>query len=831
MIVRYLACLVLSCLLVCIMLAGSEYICPALADVAAPAKTAINPKDGAEMLLIPAGDFLMGCTGAEKPSFDNELPQRTIMLDAYYIYKNDVTVGQYRKFCEATNRPMPKPPSFGWHDDHPMIIVSWDDATAYAQWASASLPTEAQWEKAARGTDGRLFPWGNEWDAAKCQCSKGGVIASGTAPAGSFPTGASPYGVMDMVGNVSQWCADWYDDSYYQHTDAKNPTGPKDGTTRAVRGSAWLDADARNWNLRVTHRSQANPATPSGRIGFRCVVLPATLTPQPAPGTTIAPVDTTATLKLTTNPPGATVLLDGVPQQQTTNCTLTIQLGVAKAKTVEVGLTLAGYQDEVYKITIERGKTLSGTITLKKKIEPAPPSMTPETAPPKTVEPAAKYFLQPVSTSKNDFSARLISVKDSLFFIDSSCIDGRVIVQFDDFLLPNAKYAKLTFNWSKLLNTDNLNIIRPPTEKELKEDTAHQAYGIYCKHDKAFLDSAVGTVQMRVPLAFAHVSFGAKDLNIQRQDGRLSTTMVNWEDGSVDLKFQGKVAIDDLVFIAYDALGTEVEKAEVRQNEDDASVYSVSFWGSIVRLDVYLGTEHLTGSYDIVASSPPDVFGKEAGPVKVTRYAVDGPALKSGDFTPETLKAQVKVTAVSETTSEENCPIVRLSLPQVLNSAYAMVDFGMPQLTDAKGNAVAYDPSYSYFDLARFTSDVQFTETKTPFAFATGSMKVRYPLKLTETILTIQQPTSGNLTAQFNGPIVKVKVPYLDKSYDLPEYLRNVRAFDATGRLLMPLERDGNDDEYAFWGKPVKVCVLTVDKWVTLDFPYHLPPAPKQPEK
>jgi len=176
------------------------------ADVSAPShqETKINSKDGSELILIPAGEFLMGSLDIDSQVVSNEKPQHKVYLDAYYIYKNDVTVAQYRVFCRVKRRKMPGLPDWA-KDDHPMICVTWDDAIAYAQWAGAALPTEAQWEKAARGQDGRLYPWGNAWDASKCQCSKVQWGDAGkTSPVGTFPSGASPYGVLDMVGNVEQ---------------------------------------------------------------------------------------------------------------------------------------------------------------------------------------------------------------------------------------------------------------------------------------------------------------------------------------------------------------------------------------------------------------------------------------------------------------------------------------------------------------------------------------------------------------------------------------------------------------------------------------------------
>jgi len=200
--------------------------------------TRINPKDGATMVYVPAGEFLMGSKDGEGQ--DDERPQHKVFLTGYWIYRTEVTVAQYKKFCQATGRVMATDPPWKWQDDHPVVNVFWDDAAAYAQWANAALPTEAQWEKAARGTDSRVYPWGNDWDGEKCQNSVGGKNAGKTAPVGSMPAGASPYGCLDMAGNVWEWCADWYDAGYYKNAPARNPTGPATGTTRVLRGGSWF---------------------------------------------------------------------------------------------------------------------------------------------------------------------------------------------------------------------------------------------------------------------------------------------------------------------------------------------------------------------------------------------------------------------------------------------------------------------------------------------------------------------------------------------------------------------------------------------------------------
>ncbi|MEI6519752.1 MAG: SUMF1/EgtB/PvdO family nonheme iron enzyme [bacterium] len=249
--------------------------------------TKLNSKDNAEMVLVPAGEFLMGTSDEEKmmllkakPSslysnidFTNECPQRKVELDAYYIYKTEVTVSQYRKFCEATKRDMPEEPSWKWHDTHPIVNVQWNDAKAYAVWAGVTLPTEAQWEKAARGTDGRIYPWGNVWEPKKCINSS--IINSNgeTLPVGSFPAGVSPYGCLDMAGNVWEWCEDWYDSDYYKIAPLKNPTGPDTGNVCVMRGG-WLN-EGYYFNYGIIRNACRTGLAPNYYYyggGFRCAI-------------------------------------------------------------------------------------------------------------------------------------------------------------------------------------------------------------------------------------------------------------------------------------------------------------------------------------------------------------------------------------------------------------------------------------------------------------------------------------------------------------------------------------------------------------------------------
>ena len=152
----------------------------------------INQKDGAMMVWVPAGEFKMGSLAGDLPikGLTESQAQRKVYLDGYWMYKYEVTVAQYRKFCKATGRTMPNVPRWGWKDDHPMVNADPVLAEAYAKWAGCRLPTEAEWEKAARGTDGRRYPWGNKWDVRKCVNSVKDRL-QGTKPVGSCPSADS----------------------------------------------------------------------------------------------------------------------------------------------------------------------------------------------------------------------------------------------------------------------------------------------------------------------------------------------------------------------------------------------------------------------------------------------------------------------------------------------------------------------------------------------------------------------------------------------------------------------------------------------------------------
>jgi formylglycine-generating enzyme required for sulfatase activity len=214
---------------------------------------------------VPAGPFRMG---SDRRGGADERPEHEVTLAAYWMDRDPVTNAQFRVFAEATafaGRAWREIPDFENKPDHPVVNVSWDDANAYAAWCGKRLPTEAEWEKAARGPDGRRYPWGDDWDADRCN-----VESRGTKPVGAFENGASPYGCRDMAGNVWDWCEDWYDANWYRAAErsAENPTGPTHGVSRVVRGGSWLLNPAL---ARAANRYHAPPRDQNDVLGFRLV--------------------------------------------------------------------------------------------------------------------------------------------------------------------------------------------------------------------------------------------------------------------------------------------------------------------------------------------------------------------------------------------------------------------------------------------------------------------------------------------------------------------------------------------------------------------------------
>ncbi len=239
------------------------------------------------MCLVPAGPFLRG--SPEGYGMPEERPQRTVALSAFELDTLPVTFGDFQAFVDAqgyAREELWSPegwafaraeglvrPRFQGEPEwahvagsaQPVCGVSWFEAEAYARFAGKRLPTEAEWEKAARGTDGRRYPWGDDWDERRAS-SRGGPIRA-APPVGSFPLGASPYGALDLAGGLWEWCSDWFHPDYYAAAPAENPPGPQSGLMRVARGGAWNCVPLLN---RTANRNAWKPTARFSNLGFRC---------------------------------------------------------------------------------------------------------------------------------------------------------------------------------------------------------------------------------------------------------------------------------------------------------------------------------------------------------------------------------------------------------------------------------------------------------------------------------------------------------------------------------------------------------------------------------
>ena len=262
----------LGCLLAMALLYPAESTAGILEQLRKPRPSSeLQVHSDVPMIMIPEGVFRMGADGTD--ALEDEKPQHEVWLSRFEIDRHEVTTGHYAEFLASTKRPAPwqwESLDLSQHGDRPVIGVSWFDADAYCRWRGTRLPTEAEWEKAARGTDGRLFPWGNhspQEETANFGLGARFSYSQVLAPVERYEQGRSPYGLYQMAGNAGEWVADWYGAHYYENGPRQNPSGPDAGAFRVVRGGSWSDLPK---YLLTYGRFKLPPETRNSYTGFRC---------------------------------------------------------------------------------------------------------------------------------------------------------------------------------------------------------------------------------------------------------------------------------------------------------------------------------------------------------------------------------------------------------------------------------------------------------------------------------------------------------------------------------------------------------------------------------
>ena len=263
--------LVLSAVVLAI-LAGTWSMSAAQLDRLRKSKSFMTtPPAEAPMVEIPAGEFMMGSDGSQ--ALEDERPLHQVWVGSFSMDLHEVATARYAEFLTATHRLEPwqwNTVDLSQHGDRPVIGVDWSDADAYCRWKGKRLPTEAEWEKSARGTDGRLYPWGNQVprkDLANFALGARFSYSQVLMPVQSYAQGKSPYGLYHMAGNVWEWVQDWYAINYYEVSPERNPQGPEEGQFKVLRGGSWSDLPK---YLLTYGRFKLTPETRNSYTGFRC---------------------------------------------------------------------------------------------------------------------------------------------------------------------------------------------------------------------------------------------------------------------------------------------------------------------------------------------------------------------------------------------------------------------------------------------------------------------------------------------------------------------------------------------------------------------------------
>ena len=456
---------------------------------------------------------------------------------------------------------------------------------------------------------------------------------------------------------------------------------------------------------------------------------------------------------------------------------------------------------------------------------------------------ASKYDATPapVDIDSRILTGDVLGMENSLYFLGPSGKDGKFEVEYDSFVLPNGAYAHPDITWTKLMNTSGANILRAPTAQEKKNDVTFSQVHIYATDKVSKPDYAEGNVHLLVPCQFAHVTFLASEANHKRSSGPLSVTLATCKNDLIALKIKGVAKSEDAIIVLRDSTGGRLQEAESERDQGSNGTAILKAQGTIAKVEIFYPTAFADNTFTTLASSEPASFNVDPIVVKSSRYVKSGIPASAAMLDETAIKAQTSILAGrNDALCGFNDPEIMIKLPANLNSAYSEVDFGKPVLHGANGEMVNYTvQNNGTYDQDSSSTNIEFTASDAKqtltFAHATGSVHLRYPAQMREVRMTPSSSRSGALLVHFQG--AKIVVDDVDSALEdagtfLPDDLALVRAYDASGRQLKPLNYhsscvQGGEGSYgyAFWGKPAVVRVYAVDRWITLDLPFDLPPA------
>lgn len=447
---------------------------------------------------------------------------------------------------------------------------------------------------------------------------------------------------------------------------------------------------------------------------------------------------------------------------------------------------------------------------------------------------------EPVDTTAKDFDAALESYKDSLLFIDRQFRD-RVDTEWDGFLLPNSSYGKTTVKWTQVFDSNNKPIMNQDKTPDPPSSFFPGSYTLHLIDDKAIAASAIGRMTITVPITWTHLSFSKDEIGQTKRIGPLSAVLKKCQNDYYKLEVTGDMAGKEIVHFAKDATG---QRLQYSSSSKSFNTISAQAKGQVSRVELFVCQGQHTAQADVVARVEPKIenrYRKIEPTVAHPRYVRTGIKWNFAAMTEKELTKRVEILSLRcDAMVGYNDPELRVCLPPVANSWFATISFGNEDACkripcDSSGRPVPCDVEYGLFGDSEggIGKEIRFRSTEYPakdskqvsFHRARGEVRIRYPAEIRRVVLTLDNPRSGAIRADFNGSKVTVQGwKWPGRSFPKPDY-SPIRVYDQTGNRLKEL--GFKDDRY--WGKPVRVEIIDVTKWIDVTIPYDLPPAPLLP--